>query len=103
MNVLLRAADAIEQYGHTKHTVGSEERGFCIQGAIAYAISGRTDDWSVYDSQEQKDAMRAVFHIIEADSEVDPAFVDGDVCDWNNEDQRTAEECIEVLRLAAAA
>ncbi len=103
MSVLLRAADAIEQYGHIKYMVGSEEEGFCIQGAIAYAISGRTDDWDVYNSRVQKDAMCAVFDVIYPDRTLDEELCDGDVCRWNNQPNRTAEECIEVLRLAAAA
>lgn len=101
-DVLLDASNAIETYGHLKYDVGNEDRGFCIQGAIAYAVAGSTEDWEIYETQEYEKAMLAVHRVITNNGPVDVMHgPTGEVCQWNNAHERTAEEAIAALRAAA--
>lgn len=42
IQILLEAADLIEEYGYTAYRLGSVETGFCLTGAVVEAV-GRYD------------------------------------------------------------
>lgn len=90
--ILLKAAAAIEDHGHMKFDLGAPDRGFCLYGAISYAMFG--------------DAMECYRHsggkvYWTAADKVRKAAGVRDEMDWNNAPERTKEEVVSTLRRAA--
>ena len=84
---MLTAADAIERYGHRKGRLGCVNTGMCIRGAMFYA-AGKLFDTAA-DQALALVAARLGFDNL------------GQIIDWNNAPERTAEEVIAALRKVA--
>lgn len=96
----LKAAEVLEQRGHTKHTLEDPTGAVCLIGAFNVALIGRSDHpWVNLDSD-----WRSQFHHIDAAirsmgftiSEFHSAK--SNAIDWNNAPERTAAEVIARLR-----
>lgn len=87
---LNKAADVIEERGHTKYALQDSQGRVCLYGAINLALSGSATSFSVKVSNTQHQfASRLGFQ--SASSAID----------WNNRNWRTQEEVINRLREAA--
>lgn len=101
-DVLLKAADLLETYGHVKHTRVDDKGSMCILGAIDAAQHdnlGRPrltypDTPLTY----QVAGVVALTLGLHAGPHEDNRHV---IVKWNNSNERTAQEVIDVLRLAA--
>lgn len=89
--VLLQAADLIEQHGHLKGLYGNPDEGFCVSGAIWYAITGRP--------RRSGMLVSAAPGYLEA-IDLLPCGTGG-LCAWNDNERTTAADVMEALREAA--
>lgn len=92
-DVLRRAADLMELHGHCKFTRRNDAGSMCILGAIEAAQNHRT---TFFDSSLTIHAARAISDVLNLEN---TSLCD--VADWNNIPERTGEEVIAVMRLAA--
>ena len=81
--ILLEAANAIEEFGHLKNSLGDRNQGMCIRGALWFA-GGHSAGDAAMNAVEQKLGL-SWFEAIE----------------WNNAPERTAAEVIAALRETA--
>lgn len=100
--VLAKAAELIGEFGHRKKDLGGEDRGFCAQGAICYAVSG---DMSSYVDERVREATTTL--AVSLGHEPGPGAFDlddswGHNVEWNNAPERSAEDVILALKRAAA-
>ena len=91
--ILRKAANLIRIHGHTKADLGSPERGFCVHGAINYAL--RKD---VIGHDGGLGVILANYLISQGIRE---GVTPGVAVLWNNKEERTKEEVIEALEGAA--
>ena len=98
--VLNKAADLIEERGWTQGPMGmlTDHPSLCMEGAIRAAFDGATIDWGskkiyeyVGDVDDNCPAGMAVRHYLGC----------GQPYVWNDDQERTAAEVIEVLRATA--
>ncbi len=91
--LLLKAASAIETYGHVKGDLGHPSKGFCFLGALTFAEHGSADaiingkGWNKSMSAAQQRFCRN----LGGQSEVD----------WNNAPHRTKDEVVAKMRAVA--
>lgn len=107
-DVLLKAADLIEQKGHTKNA-RKTRNGFCFLGALEEVqgtglATGLVDTLLTYQASEAVAKMlglsaRNNFWLTGRE----PTFRDyrGSMAIWNNAPERTAQEVIDIMRKAA--
>ena len=89
--LLLKAADALETFGHCKYRLRDDQGRMCLVGALLFAKTGKShfpDDKFVASS-----IIRVPFLRIEKSV--------GEPVSWNNAPERTAEEVIATLRRVA--
>lgn len=91
-DVLRRAADLMELHGHCKFIRRNDAGSMCILGAIETA----QDRYNSCDSSLTTQAARTIADVLNLEN-----TSRGDVADWNNLPERTGEEVIAVMRLAA--
>ncbi len=100
--VLLKAADLIEQRGHTKHIRVDDKGSMCLLGAIAVA-QGHDIGYSLGmrggDTELTYEAAETIVNTLGI--MVGLRDIRGIAVDWNNAPKRTAQEVIDVMRLAA--
>ena len=84
--MLLKAADVIEKYGHAKSTLGHISVGFCINGALNFAATGTSTNQTTAGNSAKMRMM---------------ASLGGDQISWNNAPERTADEVVAKLRAVA--
>lgn len=89
--LLLNAADLIEKHGHCKGQLYNEKGQMCLMGALNRVHQNYVP---------QVDATAKVAAVLGL-SYVGTAVIA--VVDWNNAPERTGQEVIDVLRLAAQA
>ena len=99
--VLLKAADLVEERGLAKFTQEDKSGAVCVQGAIQIALYGRpfSNDWS-----PEATAANVVFGKYVKANGPDPerALDNGSGnAHWNNMPTRTKEEVVAALRGAA--
>lgn len=100
--VLIKAADLLEEHGHTKHARERANGSMCFLGALEKA-QGDGDPKILYrpDSPLTYAASEAISRMLGLDT----GRYGGDhrcACvDWNNDDDRTGQEVIDAMRLAA--
>lgn len=91
--VFAQAADLIEKHGHLKGDYGGPAEGFCVAGAVWWALAGQT---------------RLARH---ACTPLNGEFVDlldrlpqgpGGISGWNDNPRTTKADAIQLLRKAAA-
>lgn len=87
--ILMKAADLIEKHGHVKGHPGSEELGYCAIGAICAADFSFDGMISIPNMFSRIDLLAKVVSSL--------------VPRWNDAPERTKEEVIAALRLAAVA
>lgn len=88
--VLFKAAQLIERDGHCKFQVEDDRGRHCLAGAISKSISGFATNWDGQSERVGAEFSRALgFKDIYA------------AADWNNADERTAEEVIDALVIAS--
>ena len=99
--LLLKAAEIVERYGHIQESYGDTDRGFCIHGAIWFAVDPKMDAFEPDQEHVTWEAgMRVARYLKDEEALQD---CDWDRCvSWNDTDGRTAEEVIAALRGAAA-
>lgn len=88
-DLLLRAADAIEKFGHAKNALCEPSGAMCAIGALNFADRG-----SAVTGQDSSANLSAWTHLCRA--------VGGSVVEWNNAPGRTAAEVVATMRAAAA-
>lgn len=105
-DVLLKAADLLETYGHVKHTRVDHRGSMCILGAIDAAQNenkGRprltSPDTPL--TYQVSDVVAATLGLHVGLHEGVGADSRHAIVAWNNSNERTAQEVIDVLRLAA--
>lgn len=84
--VLLSAADLIRKHGHVKNDLGGVDRGFCAVGAII----------NVTNREHGGLAMSKLSHHLRVNR-----YGAGGIPEWNNVQERTAEQVISALEAAA--
>lgn len=98
--ILMRAADLIEERGHTKHVQVDEEGRLCLHGALSIAIYGSANAPERFDVNERlysfaphaantwarTPGLKATYY---------------EFATWNNMPSRTGKEVIDLLRGAA--
>ena len=84
-NILLDAANLIEQHGHCKNSLQTESGNLCAVGALNMAETGN--------ARKSGSDVVAWGMLKEA--------VGGDIVDWNNAPERTATEVTGLMRKAA--
>lgn len=104
--MMLRAADLLEKYGHTKRTLREHNGSMCIMGALNMAHHGDAD--YQFDPSHLVEAskiiaeMQDVRDLYGGCSCVESKDI-ANVVAWNNAPGRTAQEVIDALRLGARA
>lgn len=102
--ILMDAANLIETHGWCRYMLGGEN-GFCVQGAIFKAATGRYQ-WPGPSSQEwPQDIQAAIAGLISVVSPGAPYSIPNTfnpVANWNNREATSKEEVVGTLRLAAA-
>lgn len=99
---LLAAADLLERTGHCKHDLGlSPDSPHCLLGAINVVVSGQP--WyprrGAEMSRIEAASSRAHAVLPEEDQRNNDLIA---LVRWNNADERTAAEVVDLLRRAAA-
>lgn len=98
--LLLDAADAIERYGWATGSFGSKEFGFCVRGALRFAI--RNVGANPFGSDSYCEAERRLVHHL---SQITPDIVicvPSDIERWNDTGGATSKEhVIATLRAVA--
>lgn len=105
-NVLLKAADLLEKHGHTKYIRRNMDGSMCFLGAVQEAQGMFT---TVEDTPLTIAASEAVtkFLDLKPTNRTTRLYVGHDyyyavlVADWNNAEERTAEEVINIMRQVA--
>lgn len=87
------AADVIRTGGHTKERFRTDEGEHCAVGALIVANDTNTGHWT----KRLQDECKVLASLLGRDSTV-PWM---DVAGWNDEDQRTATDVIELFEVAA--
>lgn len=95
-DLLDAAADAIEKYGHTKYVGGNKDVGFCTIGAVTAVacepvFSRDSHPCSRILRHQALDTVATVAGLT--------SFVS--IPRWNDEDERTQQDVLDVLRKAA--
>ena len=100
--VLNRAADLIEERGWVRGSKGwgifRDDSPLCLEGGILAALGVKWDDVDLSEFVECP-AYRAVESYLGIDFDPNGDLIE--IWQWNDEDQRTANEVIEVLRACA--
>lgn len=100
--ILLKAAEAIEKRGHTKHVLENNEGSLCINGAILVAMGSEhpAQDYSVINAHDNARLFNKAGMIVN-----ETLGHPGDIyshIDWNNDPKRTGQEVIDILKKSAA-
>lgn len=100
-DVLLKAASLLEQHGHAKKTMRATDGSMCAMGALWCADSGNT--YTLKDRGLMDDAALAICKALNlqmdrADWRKPPVVA---IVQWNNAPERTGQEVIDAMRLAA--
>jgi len=101
---LLAAADLIEKRGHIKNFLETQD-GFCVMGAINYALTGNSR-WTGDNGYANQESARLAAYL---GLPFDSGLIEGQTSAqhqcvlWNNAPERTAGEVISALRGAAYA
>ena len=88
--LLTGAADAIERFGHQKHTMGHTGIGFCLHGAMDY-VAWRVDAGQRFTTPVMRDAAARLARVVGTNATIG----------WNDDPARTKEEVVAALRQAA--
>lgn len=94
-DLLLRGAYLIEKYGHTKGELKNENGAMCFMGAL---VEGEPRSESLQWPKVIEDAAEITVKAINL--ELDNDYITT-IVDWNNAPERTGEEVIAAMRLAA--
>lgn len=97
--VLERAADAIDKYGHTKHELGAVGSPMCLLGAINFVATGNPQDNT--EMYPKGDGWHACNQLRDTLSMSQNSALFGLIL-WNNAYERTAAEVTSTMRAAAA-
>lgn len=89
--VLMRAADYIEQHGWQQHSFGTRNGPVCMIGACNTVVTGYP--WQPWSEDGNRAAISAT--IVLAD------YMRGNVPDWNDEPGRTQDQVTRKLREVA--
>lgn len=109
-DILLKAADLLEQRGHTKWTRLDDVGRMCFLGAVEIA-QGHEHGYALggHDGEITHEASRVVAQALGLKLRMDdPRKLDGEhdyrgaVVDWNNATERTGQEVIDAMRLTAS-
>lgn len=101
-DVLLKAADLLETYGHVKHTRVDHRGSMCILGAIDAAQNENKGRPRL--TYPDTPLTYQVSDVVAATLGLDVGYGEDNrhvIVAWNNRNERTAQEVIDVLRLAA--
>jgi hypothetical protein len=103
-DVLRKGADLIEKHGHAKFTRRDKNGSMCFLGALDVAQGRNEQNWKFErDTELTRRAAVALSQVVDmsvlfADKEPDKRYV---TAEWNNLPERTAQEVIDAMRLAA--
>lgn len=107
-DVLERAADDIATNGLAKGELLNEDGQHCSIGAIGHALGHKMDldgfvDYSAYDSGNLRQVASFLVHYLPEETQEQnwPSVAWNVIVEWNNEPDRTAEEVVDTMRLAA--
>lgn len=95
-DILLRAADVIEERGHTKGVLQDREGRVCAFGALNVVVYGSADHSYLQSSRDE--AAHAVTRHLGLGS----GYL-GPLVNWNNAPERTQQEVVDAFRGAARA
>ena len=102
-DVLLAAADIIQQRGLTKHTLGHNDGPVCSIGAINEAISGFPDERGI--PEVALPCIKRLYDHLLVKDEVRPTstefFYSSRIVGWNNQNTTTADDVVLAFHDAA--
>ncbi len=101
---LYHMADLIETRGLAQGTTEDLKGGLCIQGAAHMTLTGSATLYFVSPEQRQQvsEPLVKLRHAVGDQLNLTDVTGWGRICTWNNEDHRTADEVVAMLRQAAA-
>jgi len=100
-DVLLKAADLLEKYGHVKFMRGGRYSGMCFLGALDVAQGHRNNGPDTLLTKETSEAVgkNLGLKLNVQRQELDYRYA---MVNWNNLPERTGQEVIDAMRLTAS-
>jgi hypothetical protein len=95
--LLLKGADLIEKHGHTKNNLYDDNGAMCFMGALWKAM----DAWDIGLRIQAATSVKRVLGLPNPTRSMGLSPDISAVVDWNNAPERTAQEVIDAMRLAA--
>jgi hypothetical protein len=94
-DAMLKAADYIKEHGHAKLTLKDSEGRVCLLGALLTVTTGSAYGGSSAEDRVADAAMDLLGMRLKEGNKPASAI---DAIDWNNAEERTAEEVINLLK-----
>ncbi len=100
--VLREAADLIETHGHVKRAyTDNVNGGYCAVGAIKVVVMGDVHTALIPDNDDQLITFHNTFNVVDEYLRDKVCTSASRIAVWNDEDERTPEEVIDLLRTIA--